>query len=101
MSSSSAVYSVTQRSVLSSSNAGNVPSQLAVADAQAHEQVNAVRLPDWTIFKVHSYNISSRFQATEARMIGNFWGYFGKPLSYVKTTLATFWATFVKKLGYF
>ena len=44
MSSSSAVYSVTQRSVLSSSNAGNVPSQLAVADAQAHEQVNAVRL---------------------------------------------------------
>jgi len=39
MSSSSAVYSVTQRSVLSSSNAGNVPSQLAVADPQGHEQV--------------------------------------------------------------
>ena len=30
-------------------------------------------------------------------MIGNFLGYFEKPHSYVKTALATFWATFGEK----
>ena len=44
ISGSSAVYSVTQRSVLNSSNlgavnSGNGPSQLSVGDAQSHEQV--------------------------------------------------------------
>ena len=41
ISSSSAVYSVTQRSVLNSSNigGGNIPSQLSVTDQQAHDQV--------------------------------------------------------------
>ena len=34
-------------------------------------------------------------------MIGNFWGYFEKLYAYVQTALASFWATFGKKLGYF
>ena len=33
-------------------------------------------------------------------MIGNFWAFLFKPHPYVKTALATFWATFVK-LGFF
>ena len=40
--------------------------------------------------------LATKFLAKEAQMIGNFLGYFEKPHSYVKTELATFWATFGK-----
>ena len=40
--------------------------------------------------------LTTKFQAKEAQMIGNFLGYFEKPHSYVKTALATFLATFGK-----
>ena len=40
--------------------------------------------------------LETTFLAKEAQMIGNFLGYFEKPHSYVKTALATFWATFGK-----
>ena len=40
--------------------------------------------------------LATKFLAKEAQMIGNFLGYFEKPHSYVKTALATFWATFGK-----
>ena len=45
--------------------------------------------------------LATKFQVKEAQMIGNFFGYFEKPHSYLKTALATFWATFGKKMGYF
>ena len=48
---------------------------------------------DWAIFE--------SYLAKEAQMIGNFLGYFEKPHSYVKTTLATFWATFGKNWATF
>ena len=48
---------------------------------------------DWAIFE--------SYLAKEAQMIGNFLGYFEKPHSYVKTALATFWATFGKNWATF
>ena len=40
--------------------------------------------------------LAIKFVAKESQMIGNVLGYFEKPHSYVKTVLATFWATFAK-----
>ena len=45
--------------------------------------------------------LETTFLAKEAQMIGNFLGYFEKPHSYVKTALATFWATFGKNWATF
>ena len=42
--------------------------------------------------------LTTKFQAKEAQMIGNFLGYFEKPHCDLKTALATFWATLRKTL---
>jgi hypothetical protein len=68
ISGSSAVYSVTQRSVLNSSNlgavnSGNGPSQLSVGDAQSHEQVSKLTLFLWTKTIKKYYLTSPRHHA--------------------------------------
>ena len=45
--------------------------------------------------------LATKFLPKWAQMIGNFVGSFEKPTFYVKTALATFWATYVIKFGYF
>ena len=45
--------------------------------------------------------LATKFQSKEAQIIGNLLGYFEKPHSYVKTALATFWATVGKNLATF
>ena len=54
--------------------------------------VSVTRLGDFWKF------LATKFLAIEAQMIVNFLGYYGKPHAYVKTALASFWATFGKNL---
>ena len=45
--------------------------------------------------------LTTKFQAKEAQMIGNFLGYFEKPHSYVKKCIGYFWGNFSKKWATF
>ena len=45
--------------------------------------------------------LGNKISSKKASIIGNFWGTFEKPHSYVKTAWATFWATFGKNWATF
>ena len=56
--------------------------------------VGSDRSTNWATGK-----LAAKLLAKEVQMIGNFLGYFEKPHSFAKTSLATFRATF-GKMGY-